>query len=99
MNGPRTLQAVFTTAPSYKYVSSIYDHSQDYISNWDWMTGASYDQHSATVYNYNDIYLGCYGWIIGTLNAQATGHVYMYASCDSGFPGHVDVYVSVNGAS
>jgi hypothetical protein len=99
MNGPRTLQAVFTTAPSYKYVTSIYDHSQNYVSNWEWLTGASYDQQSATVYNYNAYYPGCYGWIIGTMNAQATGHVYMYASCDSGFPGHVDVYVSVNGAS
>jgi hypothetical protein len=102
MDQDHTLQAVFGTAPSYKYGYDIDDNSQDFVSAPELLTGWEPDGQYATIENYNGLYPGYCGWIIGTTNSLATGHVYMHGYCsDAMFAdgSHIEVYVSYDGSS
>jgi hypothetical protein len=102
MDKSHTLQAVFGSAPSYKYAYSIYNYGGTFQAP-EYLTGWQQDGQFATVQNYQGWY-GPYpdywGWIAGTMNAQATGHIYVYGYADgfySPYGGTLSVYVSVNG--
>lgn len=93
MNSNHILQAVFTAAPSYKFVTSINDYNE-YVNNPGNLVGWQPNGQSASLTGYGPYEY--YGWISATLNAQATGHIYLYGSADY-CDGHLYVYVSSNG--
>ena len=90
------LDAVRVTAPSEKYVSSIYSQghsSGGAVNNPNYLIGANdglYTHLHAS--NYGD-----YAWIVGKMNAPATGHVYVYGYSSTGYTSHLVVYVSSDG--
>jgi len=94
MSGPHTLQALFTTAPAYKYASSIYGYGGT-VSAPEYLTGWQPDGQFAGLLSTD----GNYGWIIGAMNAQATGHIYLYGCCSAGGAGLLYVYVSSDGSN
>jgi hypothetical protein len=93
MNNHHSLQAFFTTAPSYWFVSSI-DSYGGYVYSPNSLAGYQPDGRFAQLQGY-----GQYqdAWIVGVMNAQAAGRIYLYGF-SSGYPStHLYVYVSNGG--
>lgn len=90
MNSNHNLQAYFAVAPSYSWVSSIYDDDGAVYSPEN-LVGWEPDEQFATIVGYGPYQY--FGYIIGAMNEQTAGHIYMYGSGD----GPLYVYASSNG--
>lgn len=87
MDAPHTLQAVFVSEPTYKYVSSIAGCGGP-AYNPTAMAGPLSDGQYTSI-SAAEPY-GINGWVSGALNAQTSGHVYVYGYGS----GAVEVYTS-----
>jgi hypothetical protein len=96
MDNDHTLQAVFGTAPSYKFISQYYS-SGGTVDTPENIAGWQPDGYYAVLHGYGPY--GVYGWTSGKTSAQTTGHIYMYGCCISGGAGHLYVYVSNDGSN
>ena len=92
MDEPHILEAVFTPAPSYKYVTSIYD-AGGAVYDPENLVGWQPNGQFATIEGYGPYQY--YGYIIGAMNEQAIGHIYLYGYGN----GPLYVYASSNGYS
>ena len=90
MNGPKTLQAVFVPAPSYKFVNSITGCDGDIYSPAS-LVGWQNDGQFAEIRGWGPYQY--YGWISGALNAQSAGRISVYGYGD----GPLYVYTSNDG--
>ncbi len=93
MDNPHSLQAVFTNAPSYRFVSSI-DSATGDVSYPNSMAGYQPDGHYACV--------GGLGTqteeISGSMNQQTDGHIYLYGSSIGDYAQHIYVYIYSGGS-
>jgi hypothetical protein len=94
MDQSHTLQAIFTTAPPYKFVSEVTDYGGYYVDSPENVAGWEPDEHLAIMAGPPNQP----SWIIGEMSAQATGHIEVYGCYQQSYPGNIEVYVYSEGS-